>query len=73
MNAETAIRIDHLSKRYGPGAPLVLEDISLDVPSGEFVCLVGASGCGKSTLLSVVAGLSRRPPARCRWRAARPR
>jgi NitT/TauT family transport system ATP-binding protein len=60
MSAETAIRIDHLSKRYGPGAPLVLEDISLDVASGEFVCLVGASGCGKSTLLSVVAGLE--PP-----------
>jgi NitT/TauT family transport system ATP-binding protein len=57
MTVDAAIRIDHLSKRYAPGGPLVLEDISLDVPSGEFVCLVGASGCGKSTLLSVVAGL----------------
>jgi len=29
----------------------------LDVPNGEFVCLVGPSGCGKTTLLRIVAGL----------------
>src|SRR6185437_9969716 len=34
-----------------------LEDISLSVRSGEFVCLLGASGCGKSTLLNLIAGL----------------
>ncbi|NEN04565.1 ABC transporter ATP-binding protein [Diaminobutyricibacter tongyongensis] len=60
MSAETAIRLDRLSKRYEPSAPLVLEEISLDVRAGEFVCLVGASGCGKSTLLSIIAGLE--PP-----------
>jgi NitT/TauT family transport system ATP-binding protein len=31
--------------------------VTLDVPTGQFLCLVGASGCGKSTLLSLVAGL----------------
>jgi NitT/TauT family transport system ATP-binding protein len=37
----------------------VLEDITLDVAPGEFVCLLGASGCGKSTLLNLVAGLDK--------------
>jgi NitT/TauT family transport system ATP-binding protein len=53
-----AVRIDHVSKRFGDG-PLVLDDVSLEVAPGEFVCLLGASGCGKSTLLNVVAGLDR--------------
>jgi NitT/TauT family transport system ATP-binding protein len=36
-----------------------LDGLSLDVPRGEFVCLVGPSGCGKTTLLYLVAGLAR--------------
>jgi len=34
----------------------VLDDISLTVDDGEFVCLLGPSGCGKSTILNVMAG-----------------
>lgn len=34
-----------------------LGPVTLDIPSGQFVCLVGPSGCGKSTLIKVIAGL----------------
>jgi NitT/TauT family transport system ATP-binding protein len=35
-----------------------LDDISLDIPYGEFVTVVGPSGCGKSTLIKLIAGFS---------------
>ena len=44
-----------INKFYG--AFQAVHDISFDIPSGEFVVLVGASGCGKSTLLRSIAGL----------------
>ena len=37
---------------------VALRDIHLDIPEGQFVCLLGPSGCGKSTLLNAVAGFS---------------
>ncbi len=56
-----AVTLDHVSKSFGRvgHANPVLDDISLTVEPGEFVCLLGASGCGKSTLLNLVAGLDR--------------
>jgi len=54
-----AVRLTRVSKVFGRGSSAVraLDQVSLEVPPGEFTCLIGASGCGKSTLLSLVAGL----------------
>src|SRR3990167_523560 len=41
------------------GKVLVLDEISLQIQPGEFVCFVGPSGCGKTTLLNIIAGLER--------------
>ena len=38
---------------------IALDNVSLDVNKGEFVCLLGTSGCGKSTFLNMIAGLEK--------------
>lgn len=51
----------HLCKEYGAAPNLVraLDDVSIAVEAGEFVCIVGTSGSGKSTLLNMLGGLDR--------------
>ncbi len=53
--------LDGVSKTFRTARQTVraLDDVSLSVREGEFVCLVGPSGCGKSTLLNIVAGLEK--------------
>ncbi|WP_426339743.1 ABC transporter ATP-binding protein [Pseudoduganella sp. S-14] len=53
------IEIKGVGKVFGTSV-VALQDINLDIPRGQFVCLLGPSGCGKSTLLNAIAGFS--PP-----------
>ncbi|WP_157253663.1 ABC transporter ATP-binding protein [Nonomuraea typhae] len=50
-----AVRIQGLTRSYGER--VILDALDLEIPSGEFVALLGQSGSGKSTLLRALAGL----------------
>ncbi len=47
------IRFEHVTKRYG-GQVTAVDDLSLDVPAGDLLVLLGESGCGKTTTLKMI-------------------
>lgn len=49
------LSLDHIAKRYGDLD--AVEDVTLEIQSGEFFSFLGPSGCGKTTLLRIIAGL----------------
>jgi osmoprotectant transport system ATP-binding protein len=47
----SAVRYDHVSKRYGNSQQAAVDDLTIEVPAGEICVLVGPSGCGKTTAM----------------------
>ena len=50
------IELSNVSFRYSENMPLVIDDLSLKIRSGQYVAIVGATGCGKSTLMRLLLG-----------------
>jgi len=52
-----SIKLKNLSFRYSNESPWVLKDLSLTIPKGSVIGIIGSTGCGKSTLLDIIMGL----------------
>ena len=56
MDPRFDVELIGVTKRYGPGAPPAVDDVSLRIPRGSYCCLLGPSGCGKTSTLRMIAG-----------------
>jgi len=63
------LSLREVGKRYDGG--VVLDEVTLEVSTGEFVAFIGPSGCGKSTLLRLIAGLVEPSAGEVRWEGRR--
>ena len=74
MAAESAIQskieLHSLTKVFdsAAGDVFAVQDIDLEIPEGQFCCVVGPSGCGKTTVLRILAGLEEQSSGECRIR-----
>ncbi len=57
QDRKVILRVEHVVKRFG--AQVAVNDVTLDILSGEFFSMLGPSGCGKTTLLRMIAGFER--------------
>lgn len=67
---DALLKLENVYMEYGSGARrfTAVENINLDLKSGEFAALLGPSGCGKSTLLRIVTGLQEASRGRVYYR-----
>ena len=59
MNQDSYIQLKSVSKKYSRGGEdlIVLDQLDLDIPNGDYAALMGPSGSGKTTILNLVGGL----------------
>ena len=63
-SVESAVALEGISKRYG--SVVAVDEVSIEIRSGEFFSLLGPSGCGKTTLLRIVGGFEQPDAGRVR-------
>jgi ATP-binding cassette subfamily B protein RaxB len=59
VNGPGELRLENVSFRYSPTEPPVLDNVSLEIPAGACIGIVGPSGSGKSTLIKLILGLEK--------------
>lgn len=61
MPIDALIRLEHVGKLYKKGGEQIriFDDLTLDIPEGDFVAIMGPSGSGKTTLLNILGGVDR--------------